>query len=145
MDGIPIDIKGVSWFGFEGQGGVVDGLWVRPMTDYLTFLQQHGFNAIRIPLAVDNIAANALVCLSPACLSYFLRLYMLAYYWFCRPSLDRTCRDAEARACTLSHLPASPNPSSIVHPCSALDLFYYELVVPRLKAFRCVVQSIDPL
>ena len=33
LDGTPIDIKGANWFGFEGTGAVVDGLWHRPMND----------------------------------------------------------------------------------------------------------------
>ena len=37
MDGTPLHLKGVSWFGTEGEGLAPDGLWVRPMGEYLDF------------------------------------------------------------------------------------------------------------
>lgn len=40
-------IKGVNWFGAEGNGAVVDGLWQRPMVEYLDEIAGMGFNAIR--------------------------------------------------------------------------------------------------
>ena len=58
MDGTPLHLKGVSWFGTEGEGLAPDGLWVRPMGEYLDFLLELGVNAVRVPLAVDSVLAN---------------------------------------------------------------------------------------
>ena len=44
MDGAPLQLKGVSWFGAEGDSGVPDGLWERSMADYLDFLAELGVN-----------------------------------------------------------------------------------------------------
>lgn len=56
-DGHPtrLRIKGVSWFGMEGPICHPGGLWHRPLEDYAAFLRKHGFNAVRIPLAVDAL------------------------------------------------------------------------------------------
>ena len=35
-----------------------DGLWQRPASEYLDFVKQNGFNAIRLPLAADTILAD---------------------------------------------------------------------------------------
>ena len=35
MDGKPIRLRGANWFGFEGANAVVDGLWERPMSEYV--------------------------------------------------------------------------------------------------------------
>lgn len=58
IDGKPIRLRGVSWFGFEGDNAVVDGLWRRPMERYLDFVQAERFNALRLPLALNNLLAN---------------------------------------------------------------------------------------
>ena len=58
MDGERLVIRGVSWFGFEGAGAMVDGLWVQPMAFFVRFVAAQGFNALRIPLAADHIAKN---------------------------------------------------------------------------------------
>ena len=58
MDGAPLVVRGVNWFGFEGANGILDGLWVYPVAEYLRFLATYGFNALRIPLAIDHIASN---------------------------------------------------------------------------------------
>lgn len=58
---IPFSIKGVNWFGAEGKGAVVDGLWERKMTDLLDDIARLGFNAIRLPLAADNVLDNPVV------------------------------------------------------------------------------------
>ena len=52
------DLRGVSWFGAEGGGACPDGLWQRPASEYLDFVKQNGFNAIRLPLAADTILAD---------------------------------------------------------------------------------------
>ena len=50
----------ISWFGFEGDSAVVDGLWKRPVEAYIDFLANdpRGFNALRLPLAYNNIVRN---------------------------------------------------------------------------------------
>ena len=58
MDSTPIHVRGVNWFGFEGANGIVDGLWVYPIEEYLRFLATHGFNALRLPLAIDHVTKN---------------------------------------------------------------------------------------
>ena len=58
MDGEPLALRGVSWFGMEGKGAMVDGLWEQPMADYVRFVASENFNALRIPLAMDNVKNN---------------------------------------------------------------------------------------
>ena len=57
MDGKPIRLRGANWFGFEGANAVVDGLWERPMSEYVGFLASQGFNAVRVPLAADALTS----------------------------------------------------------------------------------------
>lgn len=54
-DGNPMRIKGISWFGFETQDQVVDGLWARDMKYYMDLMAQDGFNVIRIPFCAKWI------------------------------------------------------------------------------------------
>ena len=56
--GTAVHLKGLSWFGAEGVGKVPDGLWVNDLEFYLEFMAEHGFNALRIPFALDNALAN---------------------------------------------------------------------------------------
>ena len=58
MAGKPIQLKGASWFGAEGAGRVPDGLWTHNASFYLRFLSQNGFNAVRLPFALDNVISN---------------------------------------------------------------------------------------
>ena len=58
MDNVPIHLKGVSWFGAEGDGCVPDGLWSRPMAEYLDFVAANGLNAVRVPVAVNHVLNN---------------------------------------------------------------------------------------
>ena len=53
-----LELRGISWFGFEGVGAIVDGLWEHPLSYYVELCRQLGINALRIPLAVDNILIN---------------------------------------------------------------------------------------
>ena len=57
----PFAIKGVNWFGAEGEGACPDGLWQRPAAEFLDFVAELEFNAIRLPLAVDNVLDDPLV------------------------------------------------------------------------------------
>lgn len=58
LNGKKIHLKGLSWFGFEGNQAVVDGLWQRSVDSYLDFMVSNHFNAIRVPLALNNILFN---------------------------------------------------------------------------------------
>ena len=58
MSGVPLHLKGASWFGAEGAGRVPDGLWVHNASFYLGFLAQNGFNAVRLPFALDNVLSG---------------------------------------------------------------------------------------
>ena len=51
-------IKGVSWFGLESGSCYIGGGPGGPLRSYAQFLQVHGFNAVRVPLAADAIAAS---------------------------------------------------------------------------------------
>jgi len=51
----PLELRGLSWFGFEGDGAMVDGLWENDAAHYCRQIRAMGFNAIRLPFAVDNV------------------------------------------------------------------------------------------
>lgn len=51
LNGKPISIKGVNWYGFENANMVPEGLYANSMETYFKFLASHGFNAIRIPFS----------------------------------------------------------------------------------------------
>lgn len=59
LAGTELQLKGASWFGAEGQGRVPDGLWRHGIDFYLSFLVEHGFNAVRLPFALDNVMSDA--------------------------------------------------------------------------------------
>ena len=48
VNGVPLSIKGVNWFGSESYGGPPGGLTVHTIDFYLDFLQEHRFNALRL-------------------------------------------------------------------------------------------------
>ena len=56
LNGKRLTLKGLSWFGFEGNNAVVDGLWQRPIDAYMEFIVANRFNALRIPLACNPFA-----------------------------------------------------------------------------------------
>ena len=58
MAGQPVVLKGVNWFGAEEPEMVPNGLWAHSMAWYLDFIKQSGFNAIRVPFALDNVQSN---------------------------------------------------------------------------------------
>lgn len=58
FNGKRLTLKGLSWFGFEGNNAVVDGLWQRPLDAYLDFIAANQFNAIRVPLAYNHLLLN---------------------------------------------------------------------------------------
>jgi aryl-phospho-beta-D-glucosidase BglC (GH1 family) len=51
VNGKPVGIAGVNWFGFETANYVAHGLWARNYKDMLNQMKQLGFNTIRIPLS----------------------------------------------------------------------------------------------
>lgn len=59
-NGQALKIKGVNYWGLEGELAVLGGLRFRPLDDILDLLADEGFNAIRVPLAVQHILTNPL-------------------------------------------------------------------------------------
>jgi aryl-phospho-beta-D-glucosidase BglC (GH1 family) len=51
VNGTPVRIAGVNWFGFETSNYVVHGLWARNYQDMMNQMKQLGFNTIRIPFS----------------------------------------------------------------------------------------------
>jgi endoglucanase len=51
VNGNPVTIAGVNWFGFETSNYVVHGLWARNYQDMMNQMKQLGFNTIRIPFS----------------------------------------------------------------------------------------------
>ncbi len=49
VNGRPFHLKGLSWFGFELEQGVLLGLEQRPLDEILQFLKDNAFNALRLP------------------------------------------------------------------------------------------------
>ena len=54
----PFNLKGASWFGFEGDIYVVNGLWEVSWESLLDFLQSNGFNAMRLPFSAYQTKNN---------------------------------------------------------------------------------------
>lgn len=52
-------IKGVSWFGMEEKEHIPCGLDKVSIDQVFDFLKEHNFNAIRLPLSLENLKANA--------------------------------------------------------------------------------------
>jgi aryl-phospho-beta-D-glucosidase BglC (GH1 family) len=53
VNGQPVRIAGVNWFGFETSSFVAHGLWARNYKDMMNQMVQLGFNTIRIPYSED--------------------------------------------------------------------------------------------
>ena len=51
-------IKGVSWYGLEEPEPMLGGLQYTDARTIFKFLQKHNFNAIRLPLSVENIETD---------------------------------------------------------------------------------------
>ena len=58
LNGEPVHLRGLSWFGFETQDFVVDGLWSHPMEWYFDLLHQLDINSIRVPFSSEWIYYN---------------------------------------------------------------------------------------
>jgi aryl-phospho-beta-D-glucosidase BglC (GH1 family) len=52
------NLSGISWFGFETQDFVVNGLWTHPMEFYMDIMKDNGFNTIRVPFSAEWILYN---------------------------------------------------------------------------------------
>lgn len=62
VDGRPLVLKGINWFGFEEPGNsMLDGLWLGDSSITLDFativyrLQLLGFNSVRLPMSFQNL------------------------------------------------------------------------------------------
>lgn len=53
--GQPVQLRGVNWFGFEGQDHVGHGLWTRNWKDMILQMKSLGFNAVRIPVCPGTL------------------------------------------------------------------------------------------
>ena len=53
-NGVELELRGISWFGLEGGGAMLDGLWEHDITHYMRLLSGLGVNALRLPLAVGT-------------------------------------------------------------------------------------------
>lgn len=54
----PYRVQGMSWFGFETQDFVINGLWQHPMTFYLDILQTNQINTLRVPFSAEWVLYN---------------------------------------------------------------------------------------
>lgn len=56
-DGLParVRIRGASWFGMETRNCVIGGAAYRSIESIAAWLHDHGFNAVRVPVAADAI------------------------------------------------------------------------------------------
>jgi len=50
----PYNIKGVNWYGGETLNHVPEGLMVHPISYYIAFLRNNGFNSIRLPFSYET-------------------------------------------------------------------------------------------
>lgn len=55
-----LHIKGANWFGFQNDGCVHE-LWKHQISDYIAFLTDHSFNAVRLPLSAPLVISNDFV------------------------------------------------------------------------------------
>lgn len=45
------NIRGINWFGLEGDCLFVQGLWIHNLDYYFSFLKANGFNSVRVPFS----------------------------------------------------------------------------------------------
>ena len=64
----PLRIKGASWFGLDSNPCIPGGASKGKVELGMAFLRRHGFNALRLPLAVDAIIAS-LRGQTPSCMA----------------------------------------------------------------------------
>ena len=61
VNGVPLSIKGVNWFGSDSYGGPPGGLTEHTIDFYLDFLQEHKFNALRLLFNHQSVMRDAVV------------------------------------------------------------------------------------
>jgi endoglucanase len=54
-DGSVVQLRGVSWFGFETETNVVHGLWVRNWKDMVSQMKSLNINAVRVPFCPPTL------------------------------------------------------------------------------------------
>ena len=52
-------VRGINWYGMEINGRVMEGLWIRDITDHITQMKQEGFNTLRIPFALEGVISGS--------------------------------------------------------------------------------------
>jgi aryl-phospho-beta-D-glucosidase BglC (GH1 family) len=58
--GLPTSVRGINWFGLEGEYLGLHGLWSgRSLESIVDQVHQIGFNSLRIPLAPESLAGKA--------------------------------------------------------------------------------------
>ena len=55
MDGNPVWLTGVNWFGYNAGRQVFDGVWSKNMHSMLNQIADHGFNLLRVPMSTQII------------------------------------------------------------------------------------------
>lgn len=65
---IPYIVRGVNWHGMETNCKVPHGLWLNPMTFYMSVLSENDFNSIRLPLSYE-IMNNLNQSVTTSCVS----------------------------------------------------------------------------
>jgi hypothetical protein len=55
VNGAPLILKGINWYGFETEQGAVHGLYAQPISYFMELLSSNDFNAVRLPLDLDFI------------------------------------------------------------------------------------------
>lgn len=68
--GQPVILRGINFHGVESECRVTHGLWKHPLSFYMDLLQNHKFNAVRVPLSYEVMSDLTqeidAQCLSPA-------------------------------------------------------------------------------
>ncbi|GMT11475.1 hypothetical protein PFISCL1PPCAC_2772, partial [Pristionchus fissidentatus] len=52
VNGFPLMLKGVNYFGFDTEAYAPHGLWRNDLDFYLDFIKNNDFNAIRVPFSL---------------------------------------------------------------------------------------------
>ena len=55
MNGNPVWLTGVNWFGYNAGRQVFDGVWSKNMHSMLNQIADHGFNLLRVPMSTQII------------------------------------------------------------------------------------------
>ena len=57
VNGAPLILKGINWYGFETEQGAVHGLYAQPISYFMELLSSNEFNAVRLPLAASIVSS----------------------------------------------------------------------------------------